>query len=297
MQARKFQRMANSPSFHFLIETRRIARNRPPVSHNSTSFDFLIETGPVGHPLEFEPAKSANPTINRFLSKIDQWLIEGAGDVFLTSPGETNAKVVRNPVLFSGTIFVGLRARINPCFFFTIRKNVRSSSTFFGSDWSKSVSPSSHFQEKSENTKFSKSSVFWDFSLPVFFFFNLGVRPPGRGMFHVTEAGHAKFLRCRRLLERREAAIAKDRTLDHRSMRGSISEDPSHSLDRLRRLKNNRSRPEPSFSSLFASQTTRVLTGSRLRSEVRSMYPRRCCPRGASGMRQPTQDIPIAIAS
>ena len=165
----KFQRMANWPSFEFLIETRWIARNRPPVSYIIIPVSiFWSKLGTVGHTLEFEPAKSAN-TI-RFLSKIDQWLIEGAGDVFLTSPGETNAKVVRNPVLFSGTIFVGLRARINPCFFFTIRKNVRSSSTFFGSDWSKSVSPSSHFQEKSENTKFSKSSVFWDFSLPFFFF-------------------------------------------------------------------------------------------------------------------------------
>ena len=38
--------------------------------YNSPSFDFLIETEPVGHPLEFEPAKLANPT--RFLSKVDQ---------------------------------------------------------------------------------------------------------------------------------------------------------------------------------------------------------------------------------
>ena len=43
------------------------------------SFDKKIETGPVGHPLKVEPAKSANP---RFLSKIDQQLIEGAGEVF-----------------------------------------------------------------------------------------------------------------------------------------------------------------------------------------------------------------------
>ena len=40
-----------------------------PDSYISPSFDFLVETGPVGHPSEFEPAKSANPT--RFLSIID----------------------------------------------------------------------------------------------------------------------------------------------------------------------------------------------------------------------------------
>ena len=33
-----------------------------PVSYNYPSFDFFIETGPVGHPLEFEHAKSANAT-------------------------------------------------------------------------------------------------------------------------------------------------------------------------------------------------------------------------------------------
>ena len=33
-------------------------------------FDFSIETGPVGHPLELESAKSANPA--RVLLKIDQ---------------------------------------------------------------------------------------------------------------------------------------------------------------------------------------------------------------------------------
>ena len=74
----KFQRMANWPNFHFLIETGRIARNRPPKF--PPSFDFFLEAGPVGRPLEFQPAKSANPT--RFLSKIDLQLVEGAGDVF-----------------------------------------------------------------------------------------------------------------------------------------------------------------------------------------------------------------------
>ena len=35
-----------------------------------------------------------------------------------------------------------------------------------------------------------------------------GVCPPGRGMLRVTEAWHA-FVRCRRLLQRREATIAR----------------------------------------------------------------------------------------
>ena len=76
----KFQRMTNWPSFDFFYRNRvKIARNKPPVSYKPPSFHFLIETGPVGHPLKVEPAKSANP---RFLSKIDQQLIEGAGEVF-----------------------------------------------------------------------------------------------------------------------------------------------------------------------------------------------------------------------
>ena len=76
--------------------------------YNSPSFDFLIETEPVGHPLEFEPAKSANPT--RFLSKIDQYRLEGGGDVFQRPREKKPAKVLKNPVLFSGTIIVGLTA-------------------------------------------------------------------------------------------------------------------------------------------------------------------------------------------
>ena len=66
----KFQLMANWPRFDLMIETGqklhetgRLFRIVLPVSI------FLIETGPVGHPLEFDPAKSVNPT--RFCSKID----------------------------------------------------------------------------------------------------------------------------------------------------------------------------------------------------------------------------------
>ena len=57
-----------------LYETGGLFRATHPVSIKE------IETEPVGHPWNFEPAKSANPT--RFLLKIDQQLIEGAGDVF-----------------------------------------------------------------------------------------------------------------------------------------------------------------------------------------------------------------------
>ena len=55
----------------------------------------------------FEPAKSTNPT--RFLSKIDQQLIEGAGNIFHRPREKKPAKVLKNPVLFSGAIIVGTR--------------------------------------------------------------------------------------------------------------------------------------------------------------------------------------------
>ena len=54
----------------------------------------------------FEPAKSANPT--RFLSKIDQSVIKEGGDVFERPREKKPAKVLKNPVLFSGTITVAL---------------------------------------------------------------------------------------------------------------------------------------------------------------------------------------------
>ena len=75
------------------------ARNRPPGSYNSPSFDLtIIETGPVGYPLEFEPAKSANPT--RFLSKIDQSSHLMGRERFLSPPGEKACQSVENHVLF-----------------------------------------------------------------------------------------------------------------------------------------------------------------------------------------------------
>ena len=51
-------------------------------------------------------------------------------------------------------------------------------------------------------------------------------------------------------------------------------------------------RRKPSFLSLFTSRTTRASTRSRLRSEVRMLYPRHCCLRGASWLRQPPKRRP-----
>jgi len=58
----------------------------------------------------FEPAKSADPT--RFLSKIDQQLIEGAGDVLQRPREKKPAKVLKNHILFPGTIIVGLSVHV-----------------------------------------------------------------------------------------------------------------------------------------------------------------------------------------
>ena len=66
----KFQQMANWPSFDFFYRNGVNCAKQAACLYISPSFDFLIEARPVGHPLEFEPAKSANPT--RFLFKIDQ---------------------------------------------------------------------------------------------------------------------------------------------------------------------------------------------------------------------------------
>ena len=71
-----------------------------------TSFDKKSKLSQLAIRWNFEPAKSANPT--RFLSKIDQQLIEGAGDIFQRPREKKPAKVLKNPLLFSGTIVVGL---------------------------------------------------------------------------------------------------------------------------------------------------------------------------------------------
>ena len=73
---------------------------------NWLSFDQKSKPGRLAILLNFELAKSANPT--RFLSKIDQQLIEGAGDIFQRPREKKPAKVLKDPMLFSGTIIVGL---------------------------------------------------------------------------------------------------------------------------------------------------------------------------------------------
>ena len=83
----------------------------------------------------------------------------------------------------------------------------------------------------------------------------------------------------------------------HRSGRNPRPDGREDSVDRPRRLKKNQGHRKPSFSSLFASRTTRPPTRWRPRSEVRSLYPRRYWPRGALEWRQPTQEIPRAIVS
>ena len=108
--------------------------------------------------------------------------------------------------------------------------------------------------------------------------FNLGVGPPGSGMFHVTEAGHANL--C--------------------SVVGSFNGEEGTPEEPQRDLPMPLSHPRPSsvlqkksrplqtpFSPRFDSQTTRTLSRSRLRSEVLSPYPRPCCPVGLRGCASP----------
>ena len=77
---------------------------------NWLSFDQKSKPGRLAILLNFEPAKSANPT--RFLSKMDQQLIEGAWDVFQRPREKTPARVLKNPTLFSATIIVGLSVHV-----------------------------------------------------------------------------------------------------------------------------------------------------------------------------------------
>ena len=106
----KFQRMANWPSFDFLIETEQTARNRPPVSYNSqTRVVFSIETGPVGLPLEFEPAKSANPS--RLLSKMDQNNSLREWRTFFNDSGRKSLPIQFTAVLKSCFVFTSYHCR------------------------------------------------------------------------------------------------------------------------------------------------------------------------------------------
>ena len=144
------------------------------------------------------------------------------------------------------------------------------------------------------NSKTSNSSISLLGLLCLFFYIQFGSCPPGGGIFDANEAGRANSCGVVGCFEGREAAIARGRTIE------PVAARPPKALstaDRLRRLTNNRGRRKPSFSSLFASQTTRAPPRSRLLSELRSLYPSRCGPRGASGLRQPTQKTPRGIAS
>ena len=115
-----------------------------------------------------------------------------------------------------------------------------------------------------------------------------------RGMFHETEESRETSVMSSTVVEARPTNPERQ---GHRSRRSARSEALYHRVDHPRRLKKLRGRRKPSFSSLFASQTTRAAARSRLRSEIRSLHPCRCCPRGASGLRQPLQDTPKALAS
>ena len=72
-----------------------------------------------------------------------------------------------------------------------------------------------------------------------------------------------------------------------RSSRSAMSDGPYHRVDRSRLLMILQGRRKPSCSALSAPQTTRAQTRSRLRSDVRPLYPRRCCVRRASELCQP----------
>ena len=112
-----------------------------------------------------------------------------------------------------------------------------------------------------------------------------------------NRSGPRNFVRCRRLLQRREAAIAKVGSPEQlqRDLRGSLAQPRSSATPQK-----NRGRRKLVFSSLFASQTTRARIRSRLCSEVRSLHPHRCCPRGAPGLvshpRDPKSDSLLAGA-
>ena len=97
-----------------------------------------------------------------------------------------------------------------------------------------------------------------------------GVCPTRRGVFHETEASHETFEPCRPLLQRR--SIAPERQ-GHRSSsrtpRGPTA--PSIRVDHPRRLEELQGR----------------VANPNHTSTDRPGHPCRCCPRGASGLRQP----------
>ena len=127
----------------------------------------------------------------------------------------------------------------------------------------------------------------------VQFLFSIwGVCQTRRGMFHETEANHANL--C--------LVVDCFRGEIHQSRESEPPERPQREARRplaQRRPptgpKKNEGRRKPGFSSLllFPNHTST----NQVTTEVLSLYPRRCGPRGALGRRQPTQDIPRAITS
>ena len=108
-------------------------------------------------------------------------------------------------------------------------------------------------------------------------------------MFHETGANHNTNL-C--------LVVDCFRGKIHQSRKAGPSERPQREARRPLAQSRPPSAPQKKLRpSLFASQTTRAPRTWRLRSEIRSLYPRCCCPRGALGLRQPIQEIPSAIAS
>ena len=122
------------------------------------------------------------------------------------------------------------------------------------------------------------------FALLLFLLFNLGSL--SSSMWHVpeTEARHANLSRVvdcftSEIYHSRETGPPEQ---PQREVRRTLAQStPSAAPQNLQ------GRRKPSFSSLFCLANHTSPTRSRLRSEVRSLYPRRCCLRGASGLDQP----------
>ena len=154
-------------------------------------------------------------------------------------------------------------------------------------------SPSRHFQRKFKNNKFNMSI---GSSLPQFY---IQFGSSSTWTWHVprNRSGPRKYL-CG------VVGCFRDEKPPLREV--EPPEPPEQSRDLRRPLpqprppaapqKHNDHR-KPSFASLSASQTTRASSRLPLRSELRSLYRRRCCQRGASELHQPTPEIPRAIAS
>ena len=190
--------------------------------------------------------------------------------------------MLKNHVLFSGTIIVGLRARFDDVFLqfdflFVIQ---------FASDWSKANNQASSSREIQKHQ--IQREVFLD-SFVRFFCSIWIIYPTRRGMFHETEANHANL--C--------PVVDCFKSEIHQSRETGPPERPQ----REARCPLARSRPPTAPQKKVKAVQNPVFHPSmppkpyELRSEVRSLYPRRCCPRGALGWSQPTREIARVIVS